>query len=260
MDLSLLFDRLFLLPFVNGLLLAVVLPVLGAYIRLREEWLASLGLAQAAAAGVVLGAFFVGPVALIALAAAAVAAGLKGLAGKAGNDNYALMILFGWSVALLAAANSPHGDDVARALVQGQIYFTGLGHLVGIAGLHFVGAPLVIWMSPRLMIGRFFPGHFRANRIGRSHELFFDLLVALTLALAATTIGVMAAFALVFVPPWVAFRFARGWRGTLLACLALGVAAYLVAFAAAILLDQPFGPILVAILALPGLLRFFSRR
>lgn len=259
MDLTLVFDQLFLFPFLNGLLLALVLPVLGAYIRLREEWLASLGLAQAAAAGVVLGAFIVAPVALVALAAAAAAAGIKGLAGKAGNDNYAMMILFGWSVALLAAANTTHGEELARALVQGQLYFTGTHHLVGIAGLHAVGAPLMLWMSPRLLLGRFFPDHFRANRIGRSYEIFFDVLVALTLALAATAIGVMAAFALVFIPPWIAFRYAHGWRWTLIWSLVLGVGAYVLAFAVAILLDQPFGPVMVGVLALPGLFRFFAR-
>lgn len=34
-----LFDTMFLLPFLNGLLLAVLLPLLGAWIRLCEEWL-----------------------------------------------------------------------------------------------------------------------------------------------------------------------------------------------------------------------------
>ncbi|RPJ76925.1 MAG: ABC transporter, partial [Acidobacteria bacterium] len=63
-------DAMFLLPFLNGLLLAVLLPLVGAHVRLREEWLASLGLAQVAAAGVVVAAFWVGPVALVALAAA----------------------------------------------------------------------------------------------------------------------------------------------------------------------------------------------
>ena len=63
----------------------------------------------------------------------------------------------------------------------------------------------------------------------------------------------MAAFALVFVPPWVAFRFAHGWRRTLAWSAGLGLVAYLVAFVAAIRLDQPFGPVLVAALLLVAL-------
>ena len=34
-------NELFLLPFLTGLALAIVLPLLGAYLRLRDEWLAA---------------------------------------------------------------------------------------------------------------------------------------------------------------------------------------------------------------------------
>jgi zinc transport system permease protein len=255
-----LFDRMFLLPFLNGLLLATLLPLLGAWIRLREEWLAALGLAQVAAAGVVVGAIFVEPVGLVALAAAALAAAAKALLGRAGNDSYAVMILFGWAVALIGASFAAHGDELGRALVQGQIYFTGAGHLQGIVALAAVSAVLLPWLSPRLLIGRFFPDHFRANGMPNPHhDVVFDVLVAITLALSATAIGVMAAFALVFVPPWVAFRLAHGWRRTLAWSVGLGVLAYLVAFVAAIRLDQPFGPVLVAVLLLFALGRPFAR-
>jgi len=54
-----LFDPLFLAPFLTGRLLAVLLALLGPYSRMRGEWLASLGVAQAAAAG------FQGPVLFI---------------------------------------------------------------------------------------------------------------------------------------------------------------------------------------------------
>jgi zinc transport system permease protein len=255
-----LFDRMFLLPFANGLLLAILLPLLGAWIRLREEWLAALGLAQVAAAGVVVGAIFVEPVGLVALAAAALAAAAKALLGRAGNDSYAVMILFGWAVALIGASFAAHGDELGRALVQGQIYFTGAGHLEGILALVVVSAVLLPWLSPRLLLGRFFPDHFRANGMPNPHhDVVFDVLVAITLALSATAIGVMAAFALVFVPPWVAFRFAHGWRRTLAWSVGLGILAYLVAFVAAIRLDQPFGPVLVAALLLFALARPFAR-
>jgi zinc transport system permease protein len=255
-----LFDRMFLLPFVNGLLLAILLPLLGAWIRLREEWLAALGLAQVAAAGVVLGAIFVEPVGLVALAAAALAAAAKAFRGRAGNDSYAVMILLGWALALIGASFSAHGDELGRALVQGQIYFTGSGHLQGIVALSAVSAALLPWLSPRLLMGRFFPDHFRANGTPNPHhDVAFDVLVAITLALSATAIGVMAAFALVFVPPWVAFRFAHGWRRTLGWSVGLAVLAYLGAFVAAIRLDQPFGPVLVVALLLLAPVRVFAR-
>ena len=45
---------LFLLPFLTGLGLALVLPVLGCFLRLRDEWLAALAYAHVAAAGALL--------------------------------------------------------------------------------------------------------------------------------------------------------------------------------------------------------------
>jgi zinc transport system permease protein len=256
-----LFDRMFLLPFVNGLLLAALLPLLGAWIRLREEWLAALGLAQVAAAGVVLGSIFMEPVGLVALAAAAIAAAAKALVGRAaGNDAYAVMILLGWAAGLIGASFTAHGEELGRALIQGQIYFTGDAQLQGIGALSVASLALLPWLSPRLLLGRFFPDHFRANGVANPHhDLVFDILVAVTLALSATAIGVMAAFALVFVPPWVAFRFAHGWRRTLAWSVGLGVAAYLVAFVAAIRVDQPFGPVLVVTLLAMAPLRTLVR-
>jgi len=261
MTLGLIVDPLFLVPFINGLLLAAVLPAVGAYSRLRGEWLASLSIGQAAAAGIVLGAFLGLPMAAGALLAALVTAPLKTMLGRQdGDDTYAVMLLAGWSIALLLAANTAHGEDLTRGLLQGQIYFTGTSHLAGIAAAVVAVAVLLPRVSSRLLLGRFFPEHFRANGIDKPrHELVFDMLAAVALALAAAVVGVMGAFALVFVPPWVAFRFARGWRRTVAWSAALGVVAHLASFALAIALDQPYGPVLVGTLLLMSVARAIAR-
>ena len=235
---------------------------MGAYSRLRGEWLASLGIGQAAAAGIVLAAFFGWPVGVGALLVAVLAAPAKTLLGKNdGDDTYAVMLLAGWSVALLLAANAAHGEDLSRALLQGQIYFTGRSHLVAIAAVVIAVAVLLPRLSARLLLGRFFPGHSAANGVSNPrHELLFDILVAVTLAIAASVVGVMGAFALVFVPPWVAFRFAGGWRRTVAWSAGLGAAAYVVSFALAIAFDQPYGPVLVATLLVMAVARAASRR
>ena len=67
-------------------------------------------------------------------------------------------------------------------------------------------------------------------------------------------IHLMFAFALVFIPPWLAFRRAGNWRSGLLWSLAIGITAYLGAFALALWLDQPFGPILAILLVALGLI------
>ena len=86
-------------------------------------------------------------------------------------------------------------------------------------------------------------------------HLGFDLLVALSVALATQSIGVMATFCLVFFPPWVAFRIAASWKRALVHCAGISVTAYLAAFVVAILFDQPFGPVLVGTLVAFGLVR-----
>jgi zinc transport system permease protein len=256
-----LFDTLFLVPFVNGALVAVLLPALGGYTRLREEWLASLGLAQTAAAGVAIGSLVSRAATVGALAGVIVAGALKRIAGHSGNDMYAVLILIGWSAALLAAANTTRGEDLARALIEGQLYFTDIWHLVTLVIACAATGVVLPWLSPRLLLGRFFPSHFRANGVTHPHhEVVFDLLLAGCLVLAAMTVGVMAAFGLVFVPAWVAFRFARSWRSTLVLSSSLGLLSYVVSFAAALVLDQPYGPVLVAVLLLVAAMRAFPSR
>lgn len=250
------FDPLFRVPFANGLLLAFVLPLLGAYVRLRSEWLAALGLAQVTAAGGVTAILLgVHPLAG-AIGAAVVAAGVKGRTERSGNDIYAVFLFFGWSAALLGAANSTKGEELSHALLEGQLYFTtwaNLGAAVALVALVAAAGP---WLSKRLLLEHFFPENMAANGLSpwRLH-LGFDLLVALSVALATQSIGVMATFCLVFFPPWVAFRIAASWKRALVHCAGISVTAYLAAFVIAILLDQPFGPVLVGTLVAFGLVR-----
>jgi zinc transport system permease protein len=70
----------------------------------------------------------------------------------------------------------------------------------------------------------------------------------------------MAAFALVFVPPWIAFRFAGGWRRAIAWASGLGVGAHVVSFGLAITLDQPYGPVVVAVLLVASIARVAVRR
>ncbi len=72
----------------------------------------------------------------------------------------------------------------------------------------------------------------------------------------------MGAFALIFVPPLVAFGWGGGWRHCLLLATATGVSIYVLAFALALALDQPFSPLcgllLVTFAVLSAVLRRIS--
>lgn len=249
-------SELFAVPFLTGLLLAVLLPLLGCYLRLRDEWLAALAYAHVAAGGA-LAALVVGmpPVAGGMLAAALAGAGRRFAAERlSGGASYALLMLGGWSVAVLLAANQPLAERLAQALFDGQLYFADSRQLALVVGGSLLALLALRALSGRLLLARLYPDLFRLRALPLwPVQLGFDLLAALFLAMATMSLGVMAAFALLFVPPWLAFRRGRSWRHGLLWAVLGGVLAYAVAFALALFLDQPFGPVLALLLVLIGI-------
>lgn len=254
-----LFDPLFRIPFAAGLLLAVVLPVLGVLLRLRDEWLAALGLAHLAGASGLIG-LAAGIPAVLGAPMGALAGGLLKSFGRfRGNTVYALMILIGWAATLLVAANSTLGSAMGHALVEGQLYFAGGAHLTSALVYATAAVALLVRMIPVLVRARLFPGLVTPHDRSARWHLGFDVLVALGMAIGTGTLGLMAAFALVFVPPWVAFRHATHWRACLIISAGLGTLAYVLAFVTALVWDQPFGPILVAMLMILAGLAVMNR-
>ena len=166
---------------------------------------------------------------------------------------------------MLLAANLPLAERLGHALFDGQLYFTDRSHFLAALGAFIVAVPLLRWLSRPLLLSHFYPDFYRARgRSSRRLHLVFDLVVAGVLALATTSVGVMAAFALVFIPPLAAAPWARSWRAALWLGALLGGLAHLLAFALALVLDQPFGPVLALLLVLLGaasalLARGFSR-
>lgn len=242
-------DTTFVLPFLAGLPLALVLPLLGNLLRLREEWLATLGLAHLAAAAA-LGGMGVGLPAIWGAPAGAVLGALgKQASRQRSNSVYALMILAGWAVTLLIAANTSLGHALAQAMVDGQLYFASAREAWLAGAVGSLTLLLLPWLTPRLIRARLLPSFERANHLPawRWH-LGFDLTVALAVAVATATLGLMATFALVFVPAWLAFHSASSWRRTWVISGLIGLGAYVLAFCLAIGLDQPFGPTLVFLL------------
>lgn len=254
--LELLFDPMFRLPFLTGLLLAPMAAVVGVYLRLREEWLAALAYAQVAAAGGVIAVVVHAPVMLGALLAAGLVAIAKGVLARPGNDHFVMFVLLGWAVALVAAAFSAHGEMVGKSLMDGQLYFTGSAHLLAAGVLLVAGSVSLVWVTRKLLMDRFFPDHFSANGIPAwRHQVLFDLLVVATVAITTTAFGVMAAFALFFVPAWIAWGLARGWAAVLWLAAGIALVTYMMAFVVAMAVDQPFGPVMVLTLGAAALLR-----
>jgi ABC-type Mn2+/Zn2+ transport system permease subunit len=255
------FDPIFRVPFVTGLVFAAILPVLGMYLRLREEWLAALAFAQLAAAGSLAAAIVSLPLWAGAIVASAFAAIVKAWTSRSGNNGYALFMLLGWGCGILMLANIPMAEHLGHALYDGQLYFTGPSHLeVAIGFLAACGA-VVPWLSPKLLLERMFPDFFLASGLSpRRYHLCFDLLVAGGVALATASIGVMAAFGLVFVPPMIAYQIGINWKAALTIAITASCLAYIASFELALVLDQPFGPTLVVVLVCMAAIAYLVRR
>ncbi len=256
MDGLILLDPMFRVPFANGLLLAIALSLLGAYLRMRDEWLAAFGMAQMAAAGGVFGLLAGIPVVLGATLAAGGAALVHGAMRASDNSRHAVTLLLGWSLALFLAAHTHQGSVVAESMLRGQLYFSAAGHLVAAVALLALVSVTLPWMSRRLMIARFFPDHFSANHIRIwPVQWLFGIQVVFAAVLGTLVMGAFPAFALFFVPAWVAFKVSRGWRTALLATITLAVLGYLGSFAIALLFDLPFGATLTLALVTLTIIR-----
>ena len=256
---EILLDPLFRIPFAVGLLISLVLPLAGTLLRLREEWLAALGLAHLAGATGLLGLAVSVPAVLGAPLGAVAGALIKTSGRFNGNTVYAMMILAGWSVTLLVAANTSLGSVMGHALFEGQLYFAGPLHLIAAVVLALMATIVLPLSMARLIRSRLQPTFELANKVPawRWH-LGFDLLAALGIAVGAGTLGLMGAFALAFVPAWVAFRLAGTWRQCLWISMVVGLVSYTTAFVLALLFDQPFGPVLVGALLVLGSLAFIA--
>jgi zinc transport system permease protein len=244
--------ELFWRPCLTGALLALLLPLLGLYIRLRREYWAALAYGQIGAAGA-LGALALGMAAIPGALAASLGVALM----KDGLDRrlpaaglYPLLFLAGWGASLLLAANSPAIERLGEALFEGQLYFASRELLYWALGALLLGAAGVWRYGRILLFAHLHPLHCAARGVPAWPGRAFDLIVAASLALAVMCLGVMGTFALVFIPPWLVFARAPSWRAARVAAPLLALLAYGAAFALALSYDQPFGPVLVLVLCL----------
>ncbi len=248
---------LFLLPFLTGLALAVFLPVLGCYLRLRQQWLAGLAYAQMAAAGALAASFLAWPAVLGGLLAAGGAGLLRPLSARrlSGIAGDVLLLLGAWSFSVLLVASWPQAERLGHSLFDGQLYFAGEREL-GLALLALLTVLAVLYRGHRaLLLAQLLPDfqRLRGQALWPS-QVGFDVLAALALAVATLGLGVMAVFALAFIPAWLAFARQRHWSQAVGRAVLLSVVAYGLAFLLALYLDLPFGPLLALLLVVGGVL------
>lgn len=253
---------LFWQPYLAGLAMATLLPWVGLYLRLRQEWLAALAYGQVGAAGALLAVLFGLPGAAGGVAASLGAALGKGrLEARCGPGvSFPLLLLLGWGGSVLLTANLPVAERLGHALFEGQLYFAG-AELLGGSWLMLGLGALFLWrLGGRLLLAHLYPASEAARSATATWaRLGFDLIAAASMAMAVMSLGVMGAFGLAFVTPWLAFGCAQSWRQALLWAVLPASGAYSLAFAAALHWDQPPGPLLVLSLVLTGLLLRLAR-
>lgn len=242
-----LIDPLFYMPWLTGLFLSLFLPLLGLYLRLRDEWLAAFGLAQMSAASGLIGFGLGVPVIVGGPIGGAIMAVIKHLTNT-NNTAYAFMIIAGWSLTFLVAANTALGESLGHALIEGQLYFVQSRDAIISGILCGAGCLIVRLLSKPLLRARLFPHYEQLNetKTFRWH-LGFDLLVAITMGVATACVGLMTAFAMVFIPAWLAFKLATSWQASIFIALVFNVIGFILGFSAAVILDQPYGPAQVAV-------------
>ena len=251
---ELLFDPLFHKAWLTGFCLSLFLPLLGLYLRLRDEWLAALGLAQMSAASGLLGMGLGLPLLVGGPVGGMLMAAIKYLT-RASNTAYAFMLIAGWSLTFLVAANTTLGESLGHALVEGQLYFVELSHVVVTTALLLLGSGLLHLIHGPLLRAALFPDYEKLNlpKAYRWH-LGFDLLVAVSMAVATACIGLMTAFAMIFIPAWLAFRISANWHQAAVIAVGFNGITFVAGFALAILLNQPYGPCQVAVTLLAAAL------
>lgn len=238
--------------FITGLAFAIYLPLLGCYLRLRDETLAALAFAQISAAGA-LGAMALHiPLTAGGLGAATALAGIKQsmpqrLRTRTQRSTfYALLLILGWAVSTLLSSNLPLADRLGHALFDGQLLLNGGQDLVLTLITCTLGMGLLFMLSRQLLLAQIFPDIWRLNSQRWRHlHLLFDVLTALTVALATMRLGVMTVFALVVITPWISFYAAASWRSARGFATTLAIAAYCIGFGLSLWGDQPFGPMVV---------------
>lgn len=248
--------------FFTGFCFALYLPVLGCYLRLRDETLAALAYAQVGAAGALGAMALNAPLGLGGMVASLGAVTIKqsSLSSQSNPEinpaaqrstRYALILILAWGVGVLLTSNLPLAERLGHALFDGQLLLSGSEHPVLTAAVCLGGLLVLRQLSQRLLLAQILPSVWQLqSRHWRWLHIGFDLLAAGSIAIATMHLGVMATFALLLVCPWLAFLRAARWLTARWLAVLSGVFAYVLAFGLALLLDQPFGPVLVLTLML----------
>lgn len=239
-----LFDiiTLFAPAFAAGALISLVHVPLGQEVLRRNIIFLDLAVAQFAALGMIAFQTFIiideysllagyGSLGAGLLAAILCALIFHFLEKKSGHYQEALIgcaFVLAASMGLLLVANSPHGGEEIKDILEGQILWTSWSHIFFVAPIFIT--VFAIWMF------------FKQTRAFLFYPLF-----AITIPFAVSMIGVYLVFASLIFPALAVVKM-RQWK--LMMGILISVTAYLMGLIASYLFDWPAGPAIVLMLSI----------
>ncbi len=255
------FVELFTWPLVALGLSALAAPLVGCFLLVRGTAFHGIVLPQVAAFGVAVGfalepwlashgpgdhvAHDVPQAYLLAWAFGAVAAAMIVLgrvpkAHASGSSVSAAVFAIASGGTVLAAQLAPHGGLHVDALLSGETLATGAfdAVLIGVAAAITLAVVLFRWRD--LTVAGHDPDFLAA--LGRSPgrtSLPLHWVTAIVVIVGSLTIGVLAMFALLVLPPLTARRWARSMKGMLVAAPGVGLLSAACGAAAAFGFDLP---------------------
>ena len=230
--------------FVAGLLVLSTHVVLGRQVLKRGIIFIDLAIAQIAALGAIVAKTnhdldampfmqFVMP-ALFALFGAALIAWLSKQLPKELEALIGCLYVVSAVAALLLLANDPHGAELLKQIMSGQILWVDWSQLVGSAVIYGMFIMLLL-LNPSLLSGR-----------------AFYFIFAIVITFSVELVGVYLVFSTLIMPALASQPFA-GKKGVAIA-LAIGLLGYIVGLMVSVTMDYPSGASIVMCLALLSLI------
>lgn len=236
--------------FVAGALISIVHVPLGQEVLRRNIIFLDLAVAQFAALGMIAFQTFiiVDEYSLLAgygrLGAGLVAAILCAiifhfLERRSGQYQEALIgcaFVLAASLGLLLVANSPHGGEEIKNILEGQILWTGWSHIIFVAPI-FISV-FIAWII------------FKKKR-----SFLFYPLFAITIPFSVSMIGVYLVFASLIFPALAVVKL-KNYK--MIVGILVSIASYLLGLLSSYLFDWPAGPAIVLMLCLVSGVVYFS--
>lgn len=236
--------------FVAGALISLVHLPLGQEVLKRNIIFLDLAVAQFAALGMIAFQTFMitdeysllagyGRLGAGLVAAISCAIIFHFLEKKSGQYQEALIgcaFVLAASLGLLIVANSPHGADEIKNILEGQILWTSMSHITFVAPI-FLGV-FVAWII------------FKKNR-----SFLFYPLFAITIPFSVSMIGVYLVFASLIFPALAVVKL-KNYK--MLAGIIISITSYFLGLLCSYLFDWPAGPAIVMALALISFLIYLS--